>query len=292
MEEDAPPPSHREAASRPATKARRLRPGPRPLAPCPPPLAERSGKANSSVCPLRAASREATSPVARPPARARRATSPSARPSPSSRCGEVGLEETSASRDGARGRDRLNRGLRGSSPGSRPLRAARTTVEPRGWARAFAVRRPLLDDARGGGRARGGWGEVSKGAPGLVALRRRPGHHQDRAPPSAGPSAGRRVSPPSLPVDIRPRSRGDRPILPANVSGRSDDCGGGGGGRAKRGRTGVGFRRRTRTLPPALSVPAASNGRCHSPTPRRPVDLAGKRLKEILRSWRQRRWQG
>ena len=66
VEEDAPPPSHREAPSRPATKTKTpSRPAtsarlssPRPV---PPPLADRSGEANSSVYPLRAASREATS---------------------------------------------------------------------------------------------------------------------------------------------------------------------------------------------------------------------------------------
>ena len=54
-----------------------------------------------------------------------------------------------------------------------------------------------------------------------------------------------------------------------------------GPGAAKRGP----FRR-----PPGVS--AVASGRCPSPKPRRPADLAGKRLGEVRRLWWWRRWQG
>ena len=112
------------------------------------------------------------------------------------------------------------------------------------------------------------------------------------APSSAGPVAGPERPPEAVVVDVRPRRRGGRPISPGSVSGRSGDRSGGGGGRAERGRTGGRFLRRTRALSPAPSVPAADIGRCRSPTARRPADLAGKRLGDVRRQWRRRRWQG
>ena len=133
-----------------------------------------------------------------------------------------------------------------------------------------------VPDAAGTGRSRR---QASRGGPAIVAAAAVAGPNEDG--PGVGGAAERgrcrrrRASPPPVRVDVGPRRRGDRPISPGSVSGRSDDRGGGGDGRAERGWTSRCCRRGTRGPPRPAGVVPPLVGRGEAPTRRAASAAAG-----------------
>ena len=247
VEEDAPPrpivrrrPAPRRRRKRHLT--RRLRPGPRPRARCPP---SPSGRA---MPPLRlpAARRVPSSQLV--PWHVPRRAHVAQRPPPLVPRLRRPAGRSASKRPALRGMERG--GETGSSaasvrPRAHPQRAARTPAEPRGEAHVFAVPRPLRGDARRGGRARGDWGE---GPPGLDALRMRPGRRQE-------PSRRGRafvLRPPGV-VDVRERASKWETPSRGREGAKRGGCGG--ARRAELGWAGAAAR-----SAPALSAGAVADG--------------------------------
>ena len=122
---------------------------------------------------------------------------------------------------------------------------------------------------------------MAVGAPGLDDVRRRLGRRQE-------PSRRGRAFVPRPPGVVDVRERASKRETPSRGREGAKRGGCGGAGRAELEWVGAAARRRlARPLSPTSSVSGGGSGRCPSPTPRGPADLAGKRPQEARRPRRQ-----